>query len=141
MDDEERLKQIELLIKELEDSSISGATIVVEGRKDRRALRDLGIEGEVIFASRSPLFQLSERAANNSEEIVVMTDWDRKGDMLARRMSNYLTALGHPPNLRIRSRLGSLVKKDVKEVENLPGYIAKLRLQCGVDSERATTNY
>ncbi len=133
MRDEERLEQIELLIKELKETSKHGAIILVEGKKDERALRDLGVEGRVVFASHFPLIQLSDQVANNGAEIVVLTDWDRKGDLLAGKMSRYLIALGHTPNLRIRTKLGGLIKKDVKEVENLPSYIARLRLKCGLD--------
>ncbi len=133
MRDEERLKRIELIIKELGEFSSNGATIVVEGRKDRRALRDLGIKGEIIFASRFPLFQFSENAADNSREIIVMTDWDKEGEMLARKISGYLTSFGCTPNMGIRLNLGALVKKEVIEVENLAGYIARLRVQCGVE--------
>lgn len=133
MRDEERLEQIELLIKELREASKQGAIILVEGRKDERALRDLGIEGRVIFASRLPLLQLSDQVANDGAEIIVLTDWDRKGDLLAERVSRYLLALGHVSNLRIRIKLSSLIKKDVREIESLPSYIARLRVECGLD--------
>lgn len=135
MRDEERLKRIELLLKELEDFSSKGAAIVVEGRKDRRALRDLGIQGKIIFASHFPLFQLSEQIANDSREIIVMTDWDQEGEMLAKKISRYLTAFGRSPNLIFRLRLGAMVRKEVKEVENLAGYIARLRVECRVEDQ------
>ncbi|MEM2934367.1 MAG: DNA primase [Methanocellales archaeon] len=133
MRDEERLKQIELLMKELKEASKKGAIILVEGRKDERALRDLGIQGEVIFASHYPLLQLSDQVANDGAEIVLLTDWDRKGDLLAEKISTYLLALGRNANLRIRTKLGDLIKKDVRGVENLPSYIARLRVECGLD--------
>jgi 5S rRNA maturation endonuclease (ribonuclease M5) len=146
---EDKLERVESLIKELRESSKQGAIILVEGRKDKRALRELGVEGEVIFASHFPLLKLIDHVANNGAEIVVLTDWDRKGDLLAERINRYLIALGHTPNLRIRVELSRLIKKDAREVENLPSYIARLRVECGFnesfdesfDERMRTINY
>ncbi|MEM2924266.1 MAG: DNA primase [Methanocellales archaeon] len=135
MRDEERLKEIELLMNELRNDSKKGAIILVEGKKDERALRDLGIEGMVVVASHYPLLQISDKMANDGVEIVLLTDWDKKGDLIAEKISTYLSALGRNVNLRIRTKLGDLIKKDVKEVENLPSYIARLRIECRLSDE------
>lgn len=45
LDDLERLEKLEGLILELKQMSDKGAVIIVEGKRDRKALRALGITG------------------------------------------------------------------------------------------------
>jgi 5S rRNA maturation endonuclease (ribonuclease M5) len=126
-EDIERLEKLEELILELKNLSDAGAIIVVEGRKDVESLRSLGINGEIKLSSQQPLLDFTEKLSRSGKDIVLLTDWDRKGGMVARKIIDYLHAYSIIPNMDIRARIGFLVKKRIKDIESLSKYMGKLR--------------
>jgi 5S rRNA maturation endonuclease (ribonuclease M5) len=129
LEDMERLERLEMLISELQTLADSGAIIVVEGRRDEESLRFLGIKGEIMFASRQPLLEFAELLSMSGKEIVLLTDWDKKGGIIARKIIQHLVGYGIMPNRDIRGKIGVLVKKRIKDVESLNNYINKLRYE------------
>jgi 5S rRNA maturation endonuclease (ribonuclease M5) len=127
LEDIERLESIDEIIVELRELAETGAIIVVEGRKDVESLRSLGIKGEMWLACQQPLLKFTEQLSSSGKEIVLLTDWDKKGGMTARKIINHLQAYGINPNTDIRSRIGALVRKRIKDIESLNNYINKLR--------------
>ncbi|MBN1323701.1 MAG: toprim domain-containing protein [Methanotrichaceae archaeon] len=125
------LDALEEQITSLLDASKRGAAIIVEGLRDKRALRSLGAEGPVIMASRRPSLDLAEEAAREYEEIIVLTDWDRQGEEMARKIQHHLQATSVPADLDIRERLKRLVRKEIKDVESLDNYVRRMREQSG----------
>lgn len=126
------LEALEELIASLIDASCQGAAVIVEGRRDLQALRALGLPGPVIMASRRPALELAEEAARSYPQIILLTDWDRKGDEMCKTIELHLRSVGSRPDREIRSRLGKLVKKEIKDVESLSRYTEKMREQYGV---------
>ena len=129
LEDIERLEKLEGLILELQDMSDSGTIIVVEGRRDVESLRSLGIKGDIKLSSQKPLLDFTEVLSRCGKDIVILTDWDRKGGIAARKIIDYLNSYGIMPNTNIRARIGFLVKKRIKDIESLSRYIGKLRYE------------
>jgi 5S rRNA maturation endonuclease (ribonuclease M5) len=125
------IEALEELIGSLLEVSLQGAAVIVEGRRDEQALRALGLRGPVIMASRRPALDLAEDAARSYPQIVLLTDWDAKGDEMARIIELHLRSAGARPDLEIRSRLKRLVKKEIKDVESLSLYMERMRAQYG----------
>jgi 5S rRNA maturation endonuclease (ribonuclease M5) len=121
------IEALEEQINNLIDNSVNGAVIVVEGRRDERALRALGIKGPVIIASWRPALELAEELARNYRDIIVLTDWDNKGEEIALIMEQHLRCTSANTNLEIRTRLKKLVKKEIKDVESLSLYMERIR--------------
>ena len=129
LEDIERLEKLEELILELKNRAGSGAIIVIEGKKDEVSLRRLGIKGDIRQASHQSLLDFTESLSLSGKEIVLLTDWDRKGGLTARKIIELLLAYGIIPDTHIRSKLRSLVKKRIKDVESLSNYVDKLRYE------------
>jgi 5S rRNA maturation endonuclease (ribonuclease M5) len=129
IEDRERLLELEELVLELQELSDSGAIIVVEGRKDMGSLRLLGINGEIRFATQQPLLEFTDLLSKSKKEVILLTDWDNKGGILACKIMQYLSNYGILPNTAIRSKLRSLSKKSIKDIESLNNYINKLRYE------------
>ena len=110
---------------------MQGAAIIVEGRHDEMALRALGLPGPVIMASHRRALDLAEEAARSFTDIVLLTDWDSKGDEMARNIEHHLRSVGSRPDAELRSRLKKLVKKEIKDVESLSLYVERMREQYG----------
>jgi len=121
------LEALEEVIAALLEASASGALVIVEGIRDRDALRKLGLSGPVMMASRRPCLDLAEDAARNFQAIVILTDWDEKGDEMARNIEHHLLCTGVRVDLEIRSKLSKLVRKEIKDVESLNIYVERVR--------------
>ena len=122
-----RLELFEGLIDEIVERTRSGAVIVVEGKRDIIALKKLGITGHIETSTHQPLLVFAESLAKDTTEIIILTDWDRRGDILADKITTYLQNVGITPDLDIRRRISSLVKREVKDVESLHTYVVKLK--------------
>ena len=126
-----RLERIEELLSELSEYSESGAIIIVEGKRDILSLKRLGIEGDFELATRYSLFNFSERIAELGREVIILTDWDRRGDLLAVKLSEYFENFGLRPELQIRNKLKLISQKEIKDIESLYNYVSKLRFKTG----------
>lgn len=69
------------------------APIVVEGPKDERALVALGAK-RIVRLSRKPLFAIAEEVANEYDNVILLTDFDKKGKELYGRLSKLFNRLG-----------------------------------------------
>jgi 5S rRNA maturation endonuclease (ribonuclease M5) len=126
------LEALEELIASLLDASCQGAAVIVEGRRDVQSLRALGLPGPVIMASRRSALDLAEEAARSYSQIILLTDWDGKGDEMCKTLERHLRSVGSRPDGEIRSRLKKLVKKEIKDVESLSRYAERMREQYGI---------
>lgn len=133
---EERLEQLEEVFLELEEAS-ADSPIIVEGKKDAKALALLGIAGNVVTLSNgASIFSFSERISRRARRAVVLTDWDRKGGHLARMLKEALTNNGVEVDEDLRTKLAILSKKEVKDIESLPRFITHLRRLAGLELRR-----
>jgi len=121
------LEALEELIASLLEASYQGAAVIVEGRRDEQALRSLGLAGPVILASRLSALHLAEEASRNYSQIILLTDWDDKGDEMAKNIELHLRSMGCKPDGEIRIRLKKLVRKEIKDVESLSQYTERMR--------------
>ena len=128
MNDEERLEEILEVLSELSDLAMDHI-ILIEGMRDKDALRSLGIEGEtfMIQSEGGPL-KAAEYVTKNGNKAVILTDWDRKGGIIAADMSRYLSSFGVEYDTSIRSRLSMLCKKYIKDVESLDSLVERMSL-------------
>jgi 5S rRNA maturation endonuclease (ribonuclease M5) len=126
-----RLERIEEVLSELSEYSGKGAIIIVEGKRDILSLQKLGIDGNFEFATRNSLFNFSERIASLGSEVVILTDWDRRGDLLAAKLSEYFISFGLKAELQIRNKLKLMSQKEIKDVESLYTYVSTLRTKTG----------
>ncbi len=127
MDDLERLEKLEGLIFELQQTSDKGAVIIVEGKRDRKALRALGITGDIELGTKKSILVFCEDVAREYNNVIVLTDWDEKGDKLAYLMEGYLRSTSAAVNMDIRKKIKNLVQKRIKDIESLDTHISNLR--------------
>ncbi len=124
---EERLEQLEKVLQKLEDLS-EEMPIIVEGVRDRNALRRLGITKNVLTFNRGvSIFSFCEEISRRFKKAVVLTDWDRRGGQLARMLKDGLEANGVKVNDTVRMQIVILSKKEVKDIESLPTFVDRLK--------------
>jgi 5S rRNA maturation endonuclease (ribonuclease M5) len=124
-------RRLSRIIEELKMCADQGTPILVEGRKDVEALRELGINGNVIKVSGSglKLFEIAEIAVKLSSKVVILTDFDKKGNQLAKRLSEDIQGLGFHPDLEIRRNIMGISRRFIKDIESLPKHLNQLELE------------
>jgi 5S rRNA maturation endonuclease (ribonuclease M5) len=124
---QELLEKIEDVLEELRALN-SKIPIIVEGEADVRALRHLGMEGEIISMNKGQtLFNFCEDLAKKYSKVIILTDWDRKGGHLNKVLSENLKANDLHYNSEIHAKLAELCKKETKDVEGLAGCVRRLK--------------
>ncbi len=127
----ERLEELMLVIEELR-ALPDDETIVVEGIRDRDALRSLGIQGSItVLNDGHSIVETCEMMERSYSMVHILTDWDRKGGQLGRMLVEQLSALGMKYSMEERRKIAYLCKKDIKDVESLPELIIRLEKEKG----------
>lgn len=119
----ENYKRLEQLIDKLREFN---GVILVEGMRDEVALRKLGVETEIIKLSRFPLAEIA-LTASHYHDIMILTDFDRKGEDLAKKLTQYLEGYKCRVDTNTRRELKKIAKKDVKGVEDLYGLYLRVK--------------
>jgi 5S rRNA maturation endonuclease (ribonuclease M5) len=136
----ETLEQVEELLDELRECSSDGVPILVEGIEDERTLRKLNVKEKIfrISSGSKTLLNFLESLAG-FEQIIILTDFDRAGDKLAKYCAEHLRRLGVEPITDIREKLKALLRKDVKDIQGLAGFLRRQPLvQRGVKTDLLT---
>ena len=83
--------EITKLIRRIQNLTEKGTFIIVEGPNDVRSLNDLGIEDNIIriYGNERKLIDL-ERDLPVNGKVIILTDFDREGDRLAKRVETLL---------------------------------------------------
>ncbi|WP_461865519.1 toprim domain-containing protein [Thermococcus sp.] len=121
----ENYKRFELLIDKLREFE---GVIIVEGVRDEVALRNLGVRAEIIRLSRLPLAEIAFIASQH-RDVMILTDLDRKGEELARKLTRYLEGYKCKVDAETRKELKRIAKKDIKGIEDLYNLYLNLKLR------------
>lgn len=123
----ERLDKLEKIIEDLIERS-SEELIVVEGSRDVKALRDLGVEGMIRAVNTgSSIVNLCESLSSEHDRFIILTDWDRKGGQIAHQLDRGFESCDVKRDMSMRANIARLTKKEIKDVEGLPGFIYRLQ--------------
>jgi 5S rRNA maturation endonuclease (ribonuclease M5) len=126
MNDRERLDDFQKLIEELIDENLE-FPIIVEGKKDRRALKVLGFKGRIYTINHGiPLFNFCEEISRKHDRVIILTDWDSRGGRTAKILREGLAANSVKYDDDARAKLARICKKDVKDIEALPKFLEGL---------------
>ena len=129
------LEAIESILEELNEKahengvSYNSVLIIVEGRRDVASLRNLGIAEviEIRPCANQPTAEFCEKIAESRKKAIILTDWDRKGGILAARLEDQFKNLEIPYETAQREKLLFYTKREIKDVESLHTHVMKLR--------------
>jgi len=122
-----RLERLQQLIEQVAIESSNGSLIIVEGRKDRESLRRMGITGPIQCLQSSRLNAVGfVESIERTKRIVILTDFDREGVSLAKKLARNFIAHSHDVNIVIWKSLRELTRSDVRSIEELPKYLERL---------------
>ena len=126
MNDDERLRRLDEILDRIQSMS-SDHVRLVEGKNDRRSLLDLNLSLDTIEVQRDggPL-RAAEMVYESGKKAIILTDWDDRGDRLAKDLSEQLSALCISYDTNIRKDLRDICIKDIKDVESLHSLYVRL---------------
>jgi 5S rRNA maturation endonuclease (ribonuclease M5) len=107
------------LVKELNDLSTEGAAVLVEGRRDARALAGLGYSGPIYTIAILTSSPATREKLRKVSKMIILTDLDSEGRRLASRYLRFLSQEGVPASLAQRRRLSKATRGVFLHVENL----------------------
>jgi len=114
------------LIEELRDQN-SRIPILVVGSRDIKALRNLGFTGAIIKINEGlTLRDVAENIAGTYSEIIIFTDWDRKGNILEKSMFTYLQYYNVTCNIEYKRKMAYYSKREIRCVEDLYRYVLQI---------------
>jgi 5S rRNA maturation endonuclease (ribonuclease M5) len=123
--DIERAERLREIFEYLQDIN-KGVPIIVEGKKDASALRSLGVIGDIItLHNGQSLYDFCDDIAHKFHRVILLLDWDKRGEDLNRALSQYLK--GHWEEFSsFRELLRVLCQKEIKDIEGIPKLLKRL---------------
>lgn len=123
MDYKKSLETLEKTLMDLQEDN-KNIPIVVEGDKDIFALRKLDINGIIISVNTGEsLTTFCDKIAQNYKNIIILTDWDRRGGYLCHTIKKNLDGR---VNCNINYREIFAKNSMVRTIEGLPSWIKTL---------------
>ena len=108
---------LDAFVSDLNNLAEDGWSILVEGPRDSRALRKLGCTGNVVTVSS--VGRRGRAAFADCMKVIILTDLDREGAVLASRYIRRLSHEGFRTSLRERQRLKNASHGVFLHIENL----------------------
>lgn len=88
--------------------------IIVEGRRDEEALRDLGITAEIVrtqsYMSRSELVDALAYLSDRNLSVLILTDYDEEGMEIAKHFEQELQVRKVKTLRRLRGKIRALME-------------------------------
>ena len=97
----------------------SKKAIIVEGPNDKKALEAFGIR-RIFTLSKRSLIEVSEDVSSKYDEVIILTDLDKKGKELYGKLSKDLNKLGVKIDHKFREWL--FKNTDLRQIEGLEHY-------------------
>ena len=119
-------QDIDILMKELDNLKKSKQKVIVEGKLDRDALDDLGIEN--VFVLHRPGTGISSRieqlmnGLHKKESCVILTDLDKKGEEYYNMLKKELMENGFKVDDKVREILTKLM---ISHIEGLSSFVTR----------------
>lgn len=117
------------IIDSLSEESENGIPILVEGKKDVRALRKLGIKGLIItIKTRGKTFLdvISKIKKLELKKVILLLDFDKRGKEGTRCLQNNLEHNKINYNINYWFDLIALTSKEIQFIESLDVYLLNL---------------
>jgi 5S rRNA maturation endonuclease (ribonuclease M5) len=126
----EKEEKIQRVIAALTEESAKGKPIIVEGKKDAQALRELGVNGKILTVKtggKSFIEATAEIEKLGVREVVLLLDFDRRGKEGTERLQQNLERAKIKANTRFWRELQALVGREIQCIESLTSYLKTLQ--------------
>ncbi|MEK6581350.1 MAG: toprim domain-containing protein [Nitrospirota bacterium] len=100
--------------------------VIVEGKRDAAALRELGLEGEIItLHSGQSIYDFCEDISERFHRVIILLDWDEKGESLSKTLCKHLNGQWEEFSA-FRELIKILCQKDINDIEGIPKLLRRI---------------
>jgi len=113
------------LFNEIQKAIEKNSIIIVEGKKDKVALQQLGFRNIIVLHGRAFYKKIEEivmAARKFKKEVIILTDLDKKGKQFYIRIKKELTKEGIRTDDRLRKML---TREKISHVEGFVSFVEK----------------
>lgn len=116
-------KNLSGLLEEIEKAKSNNSLIVVEGKKDKIALWELGLKNIFVLneTGKSIYEKIEEISDNKNSEIILLTDADKEGRKIYDLLKGKLAQMNVKMNNKMRDLM---IKLKISHAEGLDSFIA-----------------
>lgn len=108
--------------------------VIVEGKRDTIALRELGLGGEILILHKGQsIYDFCEDVSEKFHRVIILLDWDERGEDLNKTLCRLLTGQWEEFSA-FREILKILCQKDIRDIEGIPKLLR--RLESGENSRQ-----
>jgi len=104
----------------IEDVNDSEKLILVEGKSDKKALRNLGVSNMIVCCNKQPKYQIIEFIIKTKKEVIILTDLDKEGKKLYGRFNSDFQHFGVKVDRKFREFLQKNTTLD--QIEGISTY-------------------
>jgi len=124
-----RKEKLEKILRRIAVESTSGTAIIVEGSRDKEALRKLGLTGQILCFKSSGKGLTDFLSDIKARKAIVLTDFDKEGRDISARINEELAHFSIKSDHVLRKRLGALVRQDARSIQDLFVYVERIRAE------------
>ena len=100
--------------------------VIVEGKRDAIALRELGLQGEILMLhGGQSIYDFCEEISEKFHRVIILLDWDEKGESLNKALCRHLNGQWEEFSA-FRELIKILCQKEIKNIEGIPKLIRRL---------------
>ena len=124
-------EQIALKVHEfielLNHESKAGARVIVEGKKDELALREVGFKGEVlVYNNFKGIINFADYVSRKRSKVILLLDRDRNGRSLTSKILKRLDILCPHDGLYYKKKFVKITHGKIMCIENLSNFCLPL---------------
>ncbi|MCE5193842.1 MAG: hypothetical protein LLF28_00035 [Nitrospiraceae bacterium] len=100
--------------------------VIVEGKRDSAALRELGLTGEILTLHKGKsLYEFCQDISERFRKVVLLLDWDERGESLNKALCELLNGQWEEYS-SFRELIKILCQKDIQDIEGIPKLLRRL---------------
>lgn len=104
--DYETYTELESVIQEMDDFVDA---IIVEGIRDKKALKEMGITKEIVMCSSRSYSDCVDYLSSRHRKVAILTDYDRTGKKFNKKLTARLEREGVKVERRYREKIGRVL--------------------------------
>lgn len=120
---EEIALKVREFIESLNNECKAGAIVIVEGRKDEIALREIGFKGEIlVYNNFKGIVNFVDYVSRKGRKVILLLDRDRKGRSLTSKILKKLEILCPHDSLSYKKKFVNITHGKIMCIENLSNF-------------------
>jgi len=119
--------EVNKFIELLNHESKAGARVIVEGKKDELALREVGFMGEIlVYNNFKGIINFVDYVSKRRRKVILLLDRDRNGRTLTSKILKKLDVLCPHDGLYYKKRFVKITRGKIMCIENLSNFCLPL---------------